>query len=55
MTGIFVTHDIPAAFEIADRIAILYNGRIYVDRHPGKIRESTDPLVMSFLSGLHED
>lgn len=53
-TGIFVTHDIPAAFEIADRIAILYNGKIYVIDTLEKIRQSTDPLVMSFLSGLHE-
>src|SRR3954447_8210336 len=28
ITGIFVTHDIPSAFEIADRIAILYSGKI---------------------------
>jgi phospholipid/cholesterol/gamma-HCH transport system ATP-binding protein len=54
ITGIFVTHDIPAAFEIADRIAILYNGRIYVIDRLDKIRQSTDPLVVSFLSGLHE-
>jgi len=28
MTGIFVTHDIPAAFKICDRIAILHEGKI---------------------------
>jgi phospholipid/cholesterol/gamma-HCH transport system ATP-binding protein len=54
VTGIFVTHDIPAAFEIADRIAILYNGKIYVIDTVNKIHESEDPLVKSFLSGLHE-
>jgi phospholipid/cholesterol/gamma-HCH transport system ATP-binding protein len=50
MTGIFVTHDIPAAFEIADRIAILYNGRIQVIDTIENIRSSKDPLVQSFIS-----
>jgi phospholipid/cholesterol/gamma-HCH transport system ATP-binding protein len=55
VTGIFVTHDIPAAFEIADRIAILYNGRIYINDTVENIKKSKDPLVESFISGLHEE
>lgn len=51
VTGIFVTHDIPSAFEIADRIAILYNGKIAVDDSVENIKESKDPLVQSFVSG----
>ena len=51
MTGIFVTHDIPAAFEIADRIAILNAGRIYIMDTVENIKRSTDPLVQSFVSG----
>jgi phospholipid/cholesterol/gamma-HCH transport system ATP-binding protein len=51
ITGIFVTHDIPAAFEIADRIAILYNGKIYVIDTIANIKKSKDPLVQSFISG----
>lgn len=51
ITGIFVTHDIPAAFEIADRIAILYNGKIYVIDSADNIRKSQDPLVRSFIAG----
>lgn len=50
MTGIFVTHDIPAAFEIADRVAILYNGRIQVIDSIENIKASKDPLVQSFIS-----
>lgn len=49
ITGIFVTHDIPAAFEIADRIAILYNGRIHVLETVEEIKRSTDPIVQSFI------
>lgn len=55
ITGIFVTHDIPAAFEIADRIAILYNGKIHVIDTVDAIKKSKDPLVHSFVSGTFED
>jgi phospholipid/cholesterol/gamma-HCH transport system ATP-binding protein len=51
LTGIFVTHDIPSAFEISDRIAILNEGRIYVIDTVENIKRSTDPLVLSFVSG----
>lgn len=51
ITGIFVTHDIPSAFEIADRIAILHEGRIRVIDTVEAIRRSTDPVVQTFLRG----
>jgi phospholipid/cholesterol/gamma-HCH transport system ATP-binding protein len=51
LTGIFVTHDIPAAFEISDRIAILNEGQIYIIDTVENIKRSTDPLVLSFVSG----
>ncbi len=53
-TGIFVTHDIPAAFEISDRIAILYNGKIHVNDTVENLKKSKDPLVLSFISGSLE-
>lgn len=55
ITGIFVTHDIPAAFEIADRVAILYNGQIYVNDTVENIKNSKDPVIESFISGLHDE
>ena len=51
ITGIFVTHDIPSAFEIADRIAILYNGKIHINDTVENIKKSQDPLVQSFVRG----
>lgn len=53
ITGIFVTHDIPAAFDIADRIAILNEGKIHIIDSTENIRKSKDPLVQSFVSGAH--
>ncbi len=48
ITGIFVTHDIPSAFDIANRIAILSEGKIPVLDTVDAIRKSKDPLVLQF-------
>ncbi len=53
LTGIFVTHDIPAAFEVCDRISILNQGRIAITGTPEELKKSTDPLVISFTQGAH--
>jgi phospholipid/cholesterol/gamma-HCH transport system ATP-binding protein len=53
MTGIFVTHDIPSAFEICDRIAILNEGKIEKIMPAAEMRASNDPLVKSFTTGAH--
>ncbi len=53
MTGIFVTHDIPAAFEICDRIAILNQGKIELIMSVDEIKKSNDALVKSFTTGAH--
>jgi phospholipid/cholesterol/gamma-HCH transport system ATP-binding protein len=53
MTGIFVTHDIPAAFEICDRIAILNQGKIELIMSVDEMKKSNDALVKSFTTGAH--
>lgn len=53
ITGIFVTHDIPAAFDICDRIAILNKGHIHVIDTTEAIKRSTDPFVQSFVEGAY--
>ncbi|MBS1958639.1 MAG: ATP-binding cassette domain-containing protein [Bdellovibrionales bacterium] len=53
MTGIFVTHDIPSAFEICDRIAILNEGKIDRVMTVDEMKKSNDPLVKSFTTGAH--
>ena len=49
---IFVTHDIGAAVEIADRIAVMYAGRI-VEEGPSRtlIREPAHPYTLALLKG----
>ncbi len=50
-TAIFVTHDIPSAFLVADRVAILYNGRIHTIDTAENIKKSKDPFVQAFIEG----
>lgn len=49
MAGIFVTHDIPSAFEICDRIAILHEGKIHVVAPVSELKQSKDPVVLAFI------
>jgi phospholipid/cholesterol/gamma-HCH transport system ATP-binding protein len=53
VTGIFVTHDIPSALEICDRIAILHEGVIYCVETVEGIKNSKDPLVKSFVDAVY--
>ena len=50
-TGIFVTHDIPSALEVSDRIAILSNRKIHVIDTVENIKKSDDPVVKAFVEG----
>jgi phospholipid/cholesterol/gamma-HCH transport system ATP-binding protein len=49
VTSIVVTHDLDTAFEVGDRIALLYEGRIRTIGTPAQVLESTDPIVMRFM------
>jgi phospholipid/cholesterol/gamma-HCH transport system ATP-binding protein len=50
-SAIFVTHDIPAALEVSDRIAILYNRKIHIVDTVDNIKKSDDPVVKAFIEG----
>lgn len=52
MTAIIVTHDMVSAYEIADRIAMLHEGKIYCVETPGVIQQSEDPIVKRFVRGI---
>jgi len=51
VTSIAVTHDMKSAYKIADKIAMLYNGKIVIYGTPGQIENSTDPVVRQFITG----
>jgi phospholipid/cholesterol/gamma-HCH transport system ATP-binding protein len=50
VTSIVVSHDRALAFGIADRIAMINEGRILAVGTPGEIRRSTDTAIVQFLS-----
>lgn len=50
-SAIFVTHDLPAAYRVSDRIAVLYKGKIRAIDTTENIRKSEDPIVKAFLAG----
>lgn len=49
-SGIFVTHDIPAAKRVCDRILILRDGKIYFTGTIQEFNDSNDPFVITFGS-----
>ena len=51
-TSVAVTHDMVSAYKIADRIALLHEGQIYVVGTPQEIQKTTDPVVQRFIAGV---
>src|SRR5947208_6066903 len=50
-TAVVVTHDIELANTVADRVAILIDGRFAATGTPEQVRSSGDPAVQAFLTG----
>ena len=51
VTSVAVTHDMTSAYKIADKIAMLYNGKIIAVATPNEIRNTNDPVVRQFITG----
>jgi phospholipid/cholesterol/gamma-HCH transport system ATP-binding protein len=51
-SGIFVTHDIPAAKKICDRLLILKDGIVYFQGTVEEFELSEDPFIKSFSSPI---
>jgi phospholipid/cholesterol/gamma-HCH transport system ATP-binding protein len=51
VTNLVVTHNLDLAFEIADRIGFLEEGRISVEGTPAEISSTSNPFVRAFLDG----
>ena len=54
ITSIAVTHDMRSAYHIADRIAMLHEGRIHAMGTPDEIQATRDPIVRQFIEGSSE-
>lgn len=50
-TALVVTHDLASAFRVADRVAMLYEGRVRQAGSVEEIRRTADPVVRQFIEG----
>ncbi len=50
VTSVVVTHDLQSAFYIADRIAMIHNGKIHAIGTPEEIKRNPDPIVQQFIN-----
>lgn len=55
VTSVVVTHDMKTAYHTADRIAYLYEGRIYFLGTSDELRNSEDPVLRDFVEGRSGD
>lgn len=51
VSTIVITHDIVSAYKVADRIAMLYEGKIVEVAAPEEIRNSKNPVIQQFIHG----
>ncbi|MDR2578677.1 MAG: ABC transporter ATP-binding protein [Chitinispirillales bacterium] len=51
MTSIIITHDMASAYKIADKMAMIQDGKIIFHGTPGEIRESRNPYIQQFIRG----
>jgi len=51
ITSVVVTHDMKSVFSIADRIAMMYEGKVLEVGTPDEMRKSKNQMVQQFVSG----
>lgn len=54
VTSVTITHDMVSAYKIADRIAMLYRGKIEASGTPEEIQNSDNAVVQQFIHGRAE-
>src|SRR6187399_390664 len=54
VTSIVVSHDLSSIFSIADRIVMLYKGKVKLLGTPADFRASSDGVVQQFINGRAE-
>src|SRR5579872_2169470 len=54
VTSVVVTHDMHSAYKVANRIAMIYDGKIIGTGTPEEIKNSQDPFIHQFVNGSVE-
>ena len=55
MTIVVVTHELASVFTIADRIAMLHDGKIIALGTPDELKASNDPIISQFLNSIADE
>lgn len=50
VTSVVVTHDIFSVYDVADRVAMMHEGKIYFEGTPHELMQTADPLIKDFLN-----
>jgi phospholipid/cholesterol/gamma-HCH transport system ATP-binding protein len=50
VTSVVVTHDIFSVYDVADKVAMMEDGKIYFHGTPKELVETTDPVIRGFLN-----
>ncbi len=50
VTSIVVTPDIFSVYDVADRVAMMHQGKIYFEGTPKELTETNDQLIRDFLN-----
>jgi phospholipid/cholesterol/gamma-HCH transport system ATP-binding protein len=50
VTSVVISHDVGSAFHIADRIAVINEGRIVEEGTPAEVRKTQEPFTRQFLA-----
>ena len=53
-TCVVISHDIDSAFKIANKLAMLSDGRIVESGTPEELQASKNPIVVNFIKGHAE-
>jgi phospholipid/cholesterol/gamma-HCH transport system ATP-binding protein len=51
LTVVMVSHDVPAVFEISDRVAFMHEGRMRLSGTPAEVTAANDEVFNRFLAG----
>ena len=54
VASVTITHDMISAYKIADRISMLYKGKLIATGTPDEIRGSDNPFIQQFIHGRAE-
>lgn len=49
VTSVVVTHDMQSVYKVADRVAMMHEGKIYFLGTPEKLAETKDPIIRNFV------